>query len=102
MTAQQSVEMFARRHGAEWLVFQRDPMYLDMMEMLRSHDPAREFQMATVDHCADPNITMALMNRSAQHNLLLNLLDHGVQLPGPSQQIEATYEEQNEDFNDDE
>lgn len=94
MTAQQSIEMFVSRHGENWLAFQRDPMYRDMMEMCRCHDPAR----ATPDIAA-PSATehaQHLLGRISGANLIINLLDHGVQLPGPSQQMEATYLEENE------
>jgi hypothetical protein len=94
MTAQQSVEMFVSRHGDNWLAFQRDPMFRDMMEMVRAFDPAR----AAPDIAASSATEHAqhLLGRIAGFNLVTNLLDHGIQLPGPNQQIEATYADDNE------
>lgn len=78
MTAEESKEQFLRRHGIQFEALQRDPMWRDLMELCRAHDPAR----------AMPSYSAEVATSSAQYlngtiagaAVILNLLDHGIRL----------------------
>lgn len=93
MTEPDAKEQFIRRHGPRWLAFQRDdPMFADLMVWLRAKDPAR----------ATPRIASPLLAETAElhlgeitgANLILNALDHGVELPVEHKDPEATWAEE--------
>ena len=86
-----TAETFLKRHGEQWSAFRRDPMYPDLVELLRSFDPARQMDKVTAKDATENS--EHLLGRIAGFNLAINaftILEPAEQLPP----LETHYEEQ--------
>lgn len=82
-------ETFLSRHGAQWLVLRRDPMWTDLLETIRAFDPSRA--MPAVSATDATNNAEHLLGRISGFNLAVNVLTSLE--PSPQHvAIEATYE----------
>lgn len=95
MTAVEAIDQFTRRHAINWIAFQSDPMYRDLMECCRAIDPARA--MPEVGAQSASEHSEHLLGRISGANLIINFLDHGIRLPVQYSEPEATWEEEKEE-----
>lgn len=81
-------ELFISRHGKQWTELRADPMYRDLIEYLRTCDPARTMPNITAKDTTEHSA--ALLGRIAGYNLILNAID--LLVPELTEQHpEATY-----------
>lgn len=84
-----TAEVFLKRHGEQWLVIKHDPLYRDLVEYLRSGDPAR--MMPDVEAQSATEHAQHLLGRIAGFNLAIKLLT-SLEPSGAEALGEPTYE----------
>tara|TARA_R110000868_G_scaffold64854_5_gene194628 strand:- start:3973 stop:4242 length:270 start_codon:yes stop_codon:yes gene_type:complete len=83
-----TIELFLKRHGENWEKLKRDPLFTDLIEAVRSCDPARAMHLVSAKDATDN--TQHLLGRIAGFNLALNVID-GISLPQDSTPPEETW-----------
>jgi len=66
-------DQFLARHGEQWEAFKRDPMYKDLVDTVRTFDPARKMPEVPAKDATEHS--SHLLGRIAGFNLALEIID---------------------------
>lgn len=86
-----NVDLFLKRHSQQWAELRRDPMWDDLVELLRSFDPARA--MDSITAMDGTNNSSFLLGRIAGFALCMNAFT-GIEIPSDNSTPEQNYEQQ--------
>lgn len=84
-----TAELFLKFHGEQWMPLCRTQMFKDLIELLRTSDPARA--LPGVDSVAATDHAQHLIGRIAGFNLAVNTLEKGIVPPEAFPQPEVEY-----------
>jgi len=93
MTIDERKERFFRFHGPRFRKLKASDMWIDLMELVRAHDPGRQLASVEISVLIKADASPILLGNSRGFNTCMNIFEE-LEPPSATSEPEATFEEE--------